>query len=268
VPEGTVCTVDSFLMDEHKWKPYGMVLCDEALQQHAGAIMAIKHITGAKIRGYGDSEQILYMPFTRFAKPAAKVDYPWDKIVRNWITRRIPDDNGRIMTILRNPLLYGPQFHTINENREIFRFYASMTSMIESLDLSMAYDLMGLDRRDELLILCFLQDEASTIRAKLRLTREKLPPEADTGQYGYDYPATVCTVGEAQGDNVPNVLLLMPSTVDQPLYASKSHTVVALSRHFRSFGLLRATSQFPSLIEVVAGPTMAVAGHVDLLSRL
>ncbi|UTQ50814.1 MAG: replicase polyprotein (domains: methyltransferase, RdRP) [Plant associated virga-like virus 2] len=246
VAEHSVSTVDSFLMNPDNWRQYDAVFIDEALQLHAGFILAISTITQAKmIRGYGDRKQIGFINRARFHNPSVDTDFKWAEEQTNLVTRRIPNDS-LIVNWLRHENFYGKNFTSLSSRTQAVCMYAAFSSLEDKLNIHNLYWLLGLSASEHLMILVYTQDEVMRVRASLNLTRKFVDEQVE-------YNTCACTIGEAQGEDVDNVLVLRLSTKAEPLYTSLSQTTVALTRHKKRWAYLAVTSQFPTLIEELAG---------------
>jgi len=234
---------------------------------HAGKIIAIAKITGAKVIGYGDRKQIGFIPFTRFHKPAVETAFPWGSEERCLSTRRLPvcDQEADVISWLRSDEFYGSGFETLSTRRGGVVLYAAMTTFEKKLAASWLYSAMGIKKREELVILVYTQDQAMNLRSAKGWRRE-LPARTADGTYDVDYPVALSTIGEAQGGDWENVLLLRLATTQEPLHDSAQQTLVALTRFKRRFGYLAVVSRFPTLVEKVGGHPEVCSSVEDVVA--
>uniref|UniRef100_A0AB74UJX0 Methyltransferase/helicase n=1 Tax=Austropuccinia psidii associated ssRNA virus 2 TaxID=3367765 RepID=A0AB74UJX0_9VIRU len=237
-------TIDSFLMHPRQWKlQCSHVLLDEALQMHAGKIIAVIELLSPKeVRGYGDSKQIGFINFSRMKSPAVNTQFSYGNVEIRNTTWRIP--KGPRIKMLQDERLYGPSFNTNRTNLDQLLLIGTCNALPGLLSLNWIYSKLQLSRDQQLLILFYRAELADDYRTKFSVKRD-FPQQMVEGSYN----VAVSTIGESQGNDVDHCVLLRMSTRDEPLYNDSSQTIVALTRSKRSWSYLAVESLFPSMVE-------------------
>jgi hypothetical protein len=235
-------------MHKSRWSSaFTHIYVDEALQLHSGKLTAILEILNPiSMVGYGDERQITFINFSRLSEPTVKTSYDWRSRESVMTTRRIP--KGERIEWLSHPDLYGPDFITLKQSRDIIRPYACVNGLDKLLSVDWLYRQAGLPHQAPLLILVYRADVANDLRMRMQLSR-RIPPETSP------HRMALATIGESQGEDVENSILLRLSVKEEALYAKDDQTIVALTRSSKSWGYLTVQSAFPSLLEKIVAST-------------
>lgn len=206
-----VRTIDSYLMHGEKKEKRERVYVDEALMYHGGALAFVCALSGAsECILVGDKQQIpfidrirsfplLYSDSSFFAVETSDLD----------ISYRCPVDIGHLM-----------------RKQDIHPKMACMSKVIKSSESGVfpGYNVicdMAMKKGGKVLFLCMTQNEKLDLAA------------GGCGKYG-----EIMTVHESQGLTREHVIMVRTNNKDVPIFTSKPHCVVAVSRHTVSFAYL------------------------------
>jgi len=211
----TVKTCDSYLM--HSRERARVLLVDEALMAHAGQIMAIVRLTGAReVHLYGDRQQIGFIDRNNVRCLSFSSLTAFDKCTTNPLSRRIPASAAA----------------------GLHRYYVNAGGIVSNSTCPNPPEVMrvrsigelGYDTNYQYLVL--YQDEK-----KLLQTR------------GF---TNVMTVHESQGKTFENVYLVRSCSIDKPLCNTDAYCVVGCSRHKRQFVYVTVTDKADLFTRFVA----------------